>query len=140
MDEASANRIDHDCKDDRHCMGCVDQRRYSRVADCQDDLGDCNQFRCIFPATSGIPCAATNVDLYIAALNLTQSLKLFGKRTDTIFGLWIGHGDACEHADPAQLLLLRMRPKRPGGRRTGNGFDEISPFHSAPDDTGMVSA
>ena len=70
-DKAGSNRIDHDCKYNRHRTRRLEQRRYGRVANRQDDIRPRNQFRRIFPAVAVNPRPATNVKLYVTALNPT---------------------------------------------------------------------
>src|SRR5450759_3004332 len=134
LDEAGTNRIDNDCEYNWHCTGCPDQRRHGRVADSQNNVGpERNQFCRIFPHGGATACAATNVDLDVAALSPAKSLKLLRERSDAEFGLRVVPGDAREHADaPHTLALLRARGERPRCCRAAEEGDELAPLHIRP--------
>jgi hypothetical protein len=69
FDEAGADRVRNDDKDDRHRARFLQQELCSEAASGQNDVrGKCDQFRCVFTTATRIPLAKTRIDLNVEAV------------------------------------------------------------------------
>jgi hypothetical protein len=117
VDEASANRIDCVCENDRRGSGYRLQRRHSLARRGQDDVRlKRDQFRREFAIEVGIAPAPANINPHVLTFGPTQFLQALPERSNASLSFGVIRSRTHEHTDPRNLLAL-LRPHRDWPRR-----------------------
>src|SRR5215467_2256058 len=130
FDEAGSNRIGGPRKHDRHRASRLQQRRYYRASNSQDDVRrERDQFRRVSAEEFDIAPAPTILDPHVAADGPTQFLEALQERRVASLSFRIVRAEVHEHADtPHALSLLRPRRERPRCH-TAEERDEVAALH-----------